>query len=169
MQLILRIQDKTWTPGLKLARDFDMELLLSDFMKFMGDTYRDLLKLAIDNQRFRWKWKPLSEDWLEEKALKGWNMGMWTATDFLRDNIYSYRRGEKIFVGLAPNKKHPHSKLTTLELARVLEYGTRDGHVPARPLFRPLHTHLRKNVRRYWLKFLVSKGFEEYIVSEPIL
>ncbi len=118
------------------------------FSKEIAAEARDIIK----NQEF--KWKPLSDAYLDSKILKGLDERIYIATgDFLK-HIGWWEKivGKKalIFVGPKPGIHKP-SGLTYQFLAKILEFGSLKANIPARPLWRPL---LSRVVRR-------SKGFRQ--------
>lgn len=102
---------------------------------------------AIDRQWYAPKWEPLNPKYLAWKIKHGFSWKLWIMTGWLRDSICSFWSGSRraFVVGLKPYqilKDHFYM----IDLARVLEYGTLDGRIPARPLFRPTMEGIREAV-----------------------
>lgn len=66
-----------------------------------------------------------------------------------------YRDGTSVSV---KDTKRTDSALNNLELAIVLEYGTKDKHIPARPVWRNTYREFRKDARQRVEKFFETNG-----------
>lgn len=55
-------------------------------------------------------------------------------------------RDSDVHVGVLSDDKHGDDDITMAELAAVHEYGTEDGHIPARPFLRPTFEAERQNL-----------------------
>lgn len=71
----------------------------------------------------------------------------------LVDSIY--REGTSVSVA---DTRRTDSPLTNLELAIVQEYGTKDRHIPARPVFRNTYRDYRPEAREQFENFFKSHG-----------
>lgn len=122
-----------------------------DFVKYMAKELRRQYKDAIKKQRFINRWKPLSVSYKTYKQEHHLSLNIWEATGLLLKSI-SYRRMSRGYiVGINPRVRYKNG-LKVLDIARMMEYGTRK--MPARPLFTPILNQVRKNISRYWKKFL---------------
>lgn len=74
-------------------------------------------------------------------------------THELVDNIY--REGTVVSVRETPRSD---SKLNNKELAMVLEYGTKDKHIPARPVWRNTYRDFKDEAREKIETFLKNNG-----------
>ena len=107
------------------------------------------LKDVITSQRY--KWKPLSADYLASKKRKGLDERTYVATGFFLDSITIWEDKSGIHVGFEPGTIHPPSGMDIAVLARILEFGSAAAQIPARPLWRPAISALRrrhKNLQR---------------------
>jgi hypothetical protein len=134
------------------------EALLGEFAHYIADIYRDELVLAIETQRYKSKWEPLDPKYLAWKKSQGLSTKVWESTSLLKDSITAYRSNNKWVVGINPRVKYPGSGVPVYKVARWLEYGT--SVIPARPLFRPVKQLVQGRMRKYWDRFLLSKGIK---------
>lgn len=74
----------------------------------------------------------------------------------LVDSIY--RKGSTVSVRNSPRND---SSLTNLELAIVHEYGTKDKHIPARPVWRQTFRDFRSTARDRIAEFLDNPKFKD--------
>lgn len=84
-------------------------------------------------------WPPLSKSYQERWRSRFPNHTIYNLTGtYLRSlGIHTYR--SRTVIGL-PYKNKPgnkRSRLTLIQVAVILEYGSRDGSIPARPLWKP--------------------------------
>jgi hypothetical protein len=150
MYVHLLVQDLLWSPGVKLSKE--NEELQADFAGFIAQQYRKELVKAIDTQRFKTKWPPLSFEYYTFKKRHHLSTNMWEATGFLKDHIVAFKKKGEWVVGPDPDAIHPESHVSLLFIARCLEYGT--DKIPARPLFRPLAAYISRHIDLYWRSFL---------------
>lgn len=120
------------------------------------------VRQAIETQRMKSWWAPLTKRYLEYKKRKGLSINIWQATGYLKDAIKAYWSGSKnaYVVGIDPSDVHPGPRMWfieykpsrkrrprrwlvspkegwyTLNIAKTLEFGSRSRQIPARPLFR---------------------------------
>lgn len=155
----LNIDDSTVYPGKRLGKDYPPEYL-DDFCKYLVKIMKSEFKKAIDNQRYSYRWKPLSVNYIRYKKMHNLSLKTWEATGLLYDSIVYRKRNGYYMVGIDTRKRYKNGA-KVLDIAKCLEYGT--STIPARPLFRPIFTYMRKNMSRYWKKFLR----EEKHINEP--
>lgn len=84
-------------------------------------------------------WQPLSKTYIERWNSKypGHSVYNLTGTYLRSLGIHSYKN--RTIIGL-PYKSKPgnrRSRITLIQVAIILEYGSRDGTIPARPLWKP--------------------------------
>lgn len=127
------------------------------------------LREAIQIQLYKPWWVPLTAPYLAYKKKKGWSTDTWKATGYLQSRITTYWSGSKNswISGIKPKDKHPGGRQWkqqrnvtknrrnisvswlistkdtwyTLQIARTLEYGSRNKNIPARPLFRTTYNN----------------------------
>lgn len=118
--------------GAKIEATKKIEELAKDIL--------DELREIVEKQKY--KWFPLTPEYLEAKKKAGLDLRIYLATrELIDEGIGVYKKGKSIFVG--PLKgKHSKSKLTYQKLAQYLEYGTEN--IPARPLWRPLKSSVKR-------------------------
>lgn len=164
LKVNLGVKDGTWRPGFALINDpkyglntlplDDKIKVQADFSKFLADKMKELLKKRIKVQYAYLRWKPLSQGYLEFKKKAGLSQNIWEATGLLIDSITYYKEDNFYVVGINPRAKYPGSKTKVLFVAQCMEFGTR--YMPARPLFGPTVSFMRRNVRKYWELFLTD-------------
>ena len=156
LSITLNVNDKRTYPGIRIAEEYEEvgEDLQEEFAKYMAKVLRNEFKKAIDKQRYRRKWPPLSITYLRYKEKHHLSLKMWKATGLLQKSIVYRKRNGYYLVGIDPYKRYRNGP-KVLEIAKCLEYGT--TRMPARPLFRPIFEYTRKHIRTYWNKFLKSK------------
>lgn len=162
----LNVNNSKWSPGSPLINDpkyglntlsnNDKMKIQNDFSRFLAKTMRDLLKKRITTQYRASSWVPLSKGYVAMKDRLGLSPNIWEATGYLLDSISYYRKGNEYIVGIHPNKKYPNSRTKVLFVAKCMEFGTE--YMPARPLFGPVVTFMRRNIRRYWELYLDKSG-----------
>lgn len=155
-EIVIQTLDKEWRPGIYISEGENLERLLPKFARFMAFVMKRELKRAIDSQRYTRNWPPLSVSYYEYKKKKKLSLKTWEATGLLVDSIDYWRSGNKWVVGIPRKVRYPGTSLQVYRVAKWMEYGTQ--RMPARPLFRPLHIYLRKNVRPFWEAFLEEEG-----------
>lgn len=161
----LSVKDGVWRPGLPLINDpkyklntlpYDKKMeILDEFSKYLAESMKRLLVKRIKTQYAYLRWKPLSPGYEEFKMKSGLSSNIWEATGLLVNSIISYKEDNFYIVGIDPRAKYPGSKVSVLFVAKCMEFGTRN--MPARPLFGPTVSFMRRNVRKYWERFLVDR------------
>lgn len=146
-----------WRPGTRIAKK-EHQRLLGQFAHYMAKVMAEEVRKAIISQKFANNWAPLSEDYLNFKKRHGLSLKIWEATEFLRKNIVAYRSNDKYVVGVSKRIKYPKTDVHAWKVMFWMEFGTKN--MPARPLFRPVATNLRKNIRYHWIQFLKTKGLD---------
>lgn len=160
MDIKIQVDDyKNWAPGSRLATrgGEDYRSLLTAFSKKIADLYVEELVRAINTQRYKSRWEPLTPEYLEYKRSHGLSTNIWEATSLLKDSITVYRSGNSFVVGVNRTLRYPGSKVLVYKVVRWMEYGT--SRMPARPLFMPVKRRLEKNMRKYWEEFLIERGY----------
>lgn len=159
MDIRIQVDDyKHWAPGSRLARrgSTDYSSLLTAFSRFIADLYVEELVDAINSQRYKSQWEPLTESYLEYKKANGLSTNIWEATSLLKESITFYKSGNSYVVGVNRSLKYPGSNVPVYKVIRWMEYGT--SRMPARPLFGPVKRRLEKNMRMLWEEFLIRNG-----------
>lgn len=133
----------------------------SNFSRFVAKEIARLVVQAIDDQRYKSKWKPLSEKYLEWKKRNGRSPKIWESTGMLKLSIDYDNVTDEIFVGIDPYLRYPSGE-QVLQVAQWLEYGT--YKIPERPIFRPILQYVRGNIKFFYNKFL-REGGNNYEVS----
>lgn len=151
--IYIDVINRSWNPGVRFIKD---KQELRDFHYYIANRYSYLIKKAIDTQRYRQKWADLTPKYLQWKSKHGLSEKIWEATGELKNAIRVYRQGIHYRVGFDRRRKHRHSRVKYTNLARYLEYGTRN--MPARPLFRNIYNYMSKNIRMYYKNFKLQRG-----------
>lgn len=147
-----------WAPGSRLATrgGQDYRPLLTAFSRKIADLYVEELVSAINTQRYKSIWEPLTPGYLEYKRQNGLSTNIWEATSLVKESITYYRSGNSYVVGVNRNLRYPNSNVLVYKVIRWMEFGT--SRMPARPLFLPVKRKLERNMRKYWTEFLVERG-----------
>ena len=125
----------------------DVLLLANEHNREFAKTAQKELKEVIRRQKY--KWEPLTDKYLEAKKKKGLDTRILMATkDYVNKGIVVEEREGFIFVGPKIGVHKP-SGLTYERLAKIHEYGTKDGRIPARPLWRPVLSVLLRRRKSY--------------------
>lgn len=157
LSIKLDVSGDKFTPGKRLSEGYPDEYE-EEFARYMAKVIRNEFKRTIDNQRYSYKWAPLSVPYLRYKKRHNLSLKTWEATGILHKSIVFRKRNGYYLVGIDPYKRYKNGA-KVLDIAKVLEYGS--NNCPARPLFRPIFTYVRKNIGRYWKKFLrEEKGLD---------
>ena len=156
--IILTVTNYTYTPGYNSIRKSVSDEVYRDFQIYMASELGDMIVSAIDKQRYakgNTPWKPLSIKYYTWKKRNRLSLNIWEATGTLKKEIKIFKKGNFIAVGFKNLDHYPNSSLQINKVARYLEFGgRRTQRPPARPLFRPLTIYMRKNVSRYYKKYL---------------
>ena len=140
---------------LELRRMYpNMPEYFDEFVGYMCELMRDNIKKAIELQRYRAKWRPLSIPYMKYKRLHHLSLKTWKSTGLLYRSIAYKKHNDHYIIGINPYARYRNG-IKVLDVARYLEYGTRKS--PARPLFRPVIFEMRKNLKKYWITFLKEK------------
>lgn len=149
MEFRLNLSNEKFYPGKNILKKYpELEL---DFAKYLARTFKTMINEAIKKQRYANRWQPLSYSYMRYKQIHNLSTNMWEATGLLRKSIVARRRNGYYMIGVDPTKRYKDGP-KVIEVARWMEYGT--STMPARPLFRPIMTYIRKHIRDYWNKFL---------------
>lgn len=81
-------------------------------------------------------WKPLSPATLAQKIRKGYSENILVATGTYFQSITSWVSDDTVFIGVKRQVKDREGNVLA-DIARVHEYGSATGRIPARPLWRP--------------------------------
>lgn len=136
-------------PGYKKPRTEDF---LSDMQRLgedIAEEFKETIVENIENNEYGYA--------LAQSTIKG--KGSDTPlvdTHQLVDAIY--RDGTTVSVEDSPRDDSP---LSNLELAMVQEYGTKDRHIPARPVWRNTFKDFKDNARERIESFLDDPKFED--------
>lgn len=156
MDIKIQVDDyKSWAPGSRLAGT-DYRTLLTAFSRYIADLYVKELVEAINSQRYKKVWEPLTPEYLEYKRKNGLSTNIWEATSLLKESITTYRSNNSYVVGVDRRLKYPGTNVYVYKVVRWLEYGT--SRMPARPLFGPVKRRIERNMRKYWETFLSERG-----------
>lgn len=152
MSIYIQVSQSEWKPGSRMFKNTEYERLLGKFAHRIAKIYADELVKAIDSQRYKSKWEPLSPAYLEYKKKNNLSTKTWEATSLAKDNIGVWRSNNRYVVGIKRDVKYPGSNVQAYKVIRMLEFGT--STVPARPLFVRVKRLVSGRLRRYWEEFL---------------
>lgn len=124
-------------------------------MKQCAEAYLEKLKSKMAGQEF--PWTPLSASYVAYKKKKGLDSRMLIATGEYLEKLKVGKskgtsKGASLFVGADPSDIHTPSGLSMEKIAGIMEYGSSNGNIPARPHFRPTWEEMRPVCRNMWLK-----------------
>lgn len=132
----------------------------NDFEKWLADLYVKKLVSAIDDERYKQVWPPLSAKYFMEKVRKGLSLKMWEATSDLKNHLYvknTKKKGARITVGFNKTLKHKTSGLPYEYLCQILEYGSILRKIPPRPLFRTVLKKMQGRLKLLYKVFNMQK------------
>jgi hypothetical protein len=192
LDLVLDVEDgRIWSPGertigrMTLLPKKTADTIRRWFAKFVAKEYVRKLGEAIDGQRYKDAWHPLSREWLDVKERMGWSWKIWEATGRLKEHIGMWYGSRGWTIGVDPDAVYPHEywkdkRLRVKWVAQWMEYGTgeraEDGKgepgwpgMPPRPLFRPLRERMSKDMPRFWEVFLEEHGEDvDELIAESL-
>lgn len=125
-----------------------------EFTREVAEELLEYLTDTIENQRY--KWKPLKPDYLESKRRKGLDERIYVATGFFLEHIEMWEDKDGVHVGFRPGIIHEPSGLELNVLARILEFGSARRNIPARPLWRPAFSVIRRRRREFARRLKIS-------------
>lgn len=100
-------------------------------------------------------WEPLAPATLAQKMRGGHSRNIYVMTSSYFQAITSWVTNDTVYAGVKRSATTKDGELFT-EIAATLEFGTRDGRIPERPLWRPtlketIEWHLKNNDPRMLL------------------
>lgn len=128
------------------------------FNNYMASEITRLIVVAINDQRYKSKWKKLSEPYKKYKKYHGLSPNIWDATGTLKMNVSYDITGDVLLVGIDDYVRYEDGT-RVIDVARWMEFGT--INLPERPLFRPILIYVRKNIRYFYNRFLKSLNKKE--------
>lgn len=155
MYLRMNLNSKRHKLGIRTTRMFPQ--FHDEFIHYLAKTLKQEYKDAIDKQKYIHKWAPLSISYIRYKEKHNLSVKIWKATGLLQDSIKVMRLFDCYLIGIDPKVRYKNGP-KVIDIARYMEYGT--NRTPARPLFTPILNNMRKNLGRYWKKFLLTKGIK---------
>lgn len=109
------------------------------------------LKDRIHKQRFQFT--ALSTKYLNYKRSKGLSTRTFIATGAYVRNIRVRKVGQNWYVTL-PRTRHKASKLTFIEIAQILEFGSIHNNIPPRPLWALQAAHAKADFPKFRNEFI---------------
>lgn len=158
MYVYIQPSEDIWRPGsLLVPRDFPhLERHLGRFAHYMADRMAEEVVNAINDQRYRDRWVPLSVPYLDYKRRKGLSLRIWEATGTLKNSIRAYRSGSTWVVGVSQRLYYPGTDIKIYRIARYMEYGT--DKMPARPLFYRVARRMSRDISLHWARYRKEVG-----------
>lgn len=153
--IICTVTGQTWKPGYNSYKKSMSDEQYRDFQMFAAEYLRSEIVRAIDNQRYKNKWKPLSINYIAWKKKNNLSLKMWEATGTMKSEVKVFKKGNFIAVGFRQRDVYPKTPVKINLIARFLEFGSnkKKDRPPSRPLFRPLMERLRKDVGECYKKY----------------
>ena len=155
--IIITVTGYLYSPGKVSFKKNLSEKEYKDFQIYMAEMLLEEFVKAIDNQRYATKsWPSLSIRYLTYKRRHNLSLKMWEATGYMKKSLKVFKKGDYIAVGFKQSDVYPKSLAKVNTIARYLEYGggANNSRPPARPLFRPITIYMRKNIGRYYKKYV---------------
>lgn len=134
--------------GFKKPKVSDFQADMQRLGEDIAEKFKERVKTNIEENTYNF---PLAES---TRRRKGSSIPL-IDTGELVDSIY--RDGTTVSVADTPRDD---SSLTNLELAIVQEYGTKDKHIPARPVWRNTFNDFRKEAKGEIEEFFQTKQFK---------
>lgn len=136
-------------PGFKKPKVSDFKGDMQHLGEEIAEEFKETIINNIENNEYGF---PLAESTVKRKG---------SATPLidsgqLVDSIY--REGTSVSVKNTPRDDSP---LTNLELAMVQEYGTKDRHIPARPVWRNTFRDFKETAHERISDFLEKPKFKD--------
>lgn len=166
--LYFTVTNYKYTPGKVSFKSQLSEAQYRDFMIYVATTLVAEIDRAIESQRYTRKWKPLSIGYLTYKKKHHMSLKIWEATGYMRKSIRVFKQGNYLAIGFDKRTIYPKSKAPLNLIARFLEFGSRDNsHPPSRPLWRPIHIYVRKNISRLYKSYIkeLKVQHKEYLFT----
>lgn len=148
--IYIQTLDRYWDPGKKMLEG-QTKVVKNSFHEYLAYEFVNEVKRAIDTQKYKKKWKPLSPQYLAYKRRKGLSPIIWQATKQLKSSLKVSQSKGVYTIGWDKRIRHNKSKIPLYRLAKYMEFGT--IKMPPRPLFRFILDNMSKNISRYWKKF----------------
>ena len=160
MIYIQTLNNRQWNVGYEVFKSLGIKdkRLLSKFQEYIANEYVRAYVKAIDNQRFRMKWRPLTPAYLRYKSKHNLSTKIWEATGQIKKSLYVRKVGSRYCIGFDKRLNHKHSTIRLYRLAHVLEYGTL--RIPPRPLFRYLYKYMSSHIHMYVDKFFKDNNID---------
>lgn len=153
--LYFTVTNYKYSPGKVSFKDSMSEEQYRDFMLYVAAHLISEIDRAIENQRYTRKWKPLNLQYYTYKKKHHLSLKIWEATGHMRKSMRVFKQGDYLAIGFDKRTIYPKSKIQVNLIARFLEFGSRDNtHPPSRPLWRPIHMYVRKNISRIYKSYL---------------
>lgn len=152
-----------WAKVANLVANMQKELEAAREMslKRWGLKAERVAKLHISTQDLGWK--ALDPKYLATKVRKGLSENILVATSSYFQSITSYVDKETVYAGVKKDVKNKDGEVIA-DIAKLHEYGSDGGKLPARPLWRPTYEeviewHFKENMpEKYFLKAIRSYG-----------
>lgn len=156
--IYIQTLNRYWDAGSRFLKNTDPDLK-REFQIYLAQEYARLIKLSIDLQRYKSKWKDLTPGYSEYKRKHGLSNKIWEATGELKNSLrVSVVRGKPIVIGFDKRKNHKGTRTRLWKIAVYLEYGT--FRIPPRPLFRQVYVYMSSHIEYFWDKFVRELGQE---------
>ena len=154
--IYIQTLNRYWDAGARLLKGYPASTKRK-FQIYIAKEYVRLVKISIDQQRYRMRWKDLTPGYLAYKKRHGLSLNIWEATGQLKDSLRVVApRGKKITIGFDKRLNHKGSRTKIWRIAKWMEYGTR--RMPPRPLFRMVYIYMSSNISYFWDKFMREEG-----------
>lgn len=140
------------------------DALRLEFTRHLARELVTEVKKAVQLQRFKVVYRPLSPKYLAQKKRLGRKLGFWQNTGYLIDNLTMWKvPSDDVYkVGYPKDKLHPVSCTPLSHIMYILEKGSTKRNIPARPLFTPIMDAIMRDVSHKFHVFLKSYRSGKY-------
>ena len=130
-----------WAQGVKAVEELGKKMLQAQeiALKRVGLYAEGQAKLHIRNQDLGWK--PLQPKTIADKIRKGFSTNILVQTSSYFQAITSWVDKDKgvAYVGVKKQVRNKETGELVADIAKVHEFGSKSGNIPARPLWQPVN------------------------------
>ena len=136
------------------------DILARNFAVYIKNLYIERVLESLKSGRYRGKWEPTNEDYINFKTSKGLPEKL-DIEGLIKNTIGVYKIKDYYVVGLDRYRMYPKTTTLLQQIIRWLEFGSSKN--PARPLLSPVRNDIDKNLKIYWGIFL--ENHREFILD----
>jgi len=152
---VKRIGDWAKLHSLVVGLDHTIEVGYQRASKKAAKKYFDLIRQNIRNGGGKFRFEPLKQSTIDKKKKAGKPATPFMFYGYYYRAIQMVSKNNNYYVGIKKGSRNPKTKsagssYTIAQYASVLESGSRDGKIPARPLWRKTFNEMggRKKIKQ---------------------